>query len=122
MLKPNFLLTKKISLTVYRKTQGSWVNGDWVEGTVTEVPVQVNIQPLKDNEILQMPEADRSRQWYKLYSGDVLLTEIPGASGNAADEFDWQGYRFKIMSVRRYDMGTLDHFRALAARVEVSAI
>jgi len=121
MLKPNFLLTKKVPLTIYRSTQGSYVDGEWVEGTEIEVPVEVNIQPFKDSELMLLPEADRSKEWYKLYCADELRTAKPGASGWEADEFVWEGDRYKVMKSKRYSMGILDHWKIHAARVEISA-
>ena len=68
-LTPGFLLTKKIPLTLIRSNAGSYVDGVWVEGTETNVEIQVNIQPLKEAELLILPEADRSRQWWKMQWG-----------------------------------------------------
>lgn len=123
MLKPNFLLTKTIPLTIYRTTaQGSYVDGEWVEGATTEVVRNVNIQPFKDEELLLLPESDRSREWYKLYCSEDLIADKPGVpNGTVADEFIWNGDRYKVMKVKRYQMQTLDHFKAHAARLEVSA-
>ena len=122
MLKPQFLLTKKIPLTVYRTSaQGTYVDGEWVAASADEVIREVNIQPFKDEELLLLPEADRSREWYKLYCAEDLIADKPGASGTIADEFIWNGDRYKVMKVKRYQMQTLDHFRAMASRLEVSA-
>ncbi len=122
MLKPQFLLTKKIPLTIYRTSaQGTYVDGEWVAASTTEVIREVNIQPFKDEELMLLPEADRSREWYKLYCAEDLIADKPGASGTIADEFVFQNYRYKVMKVRNYSMGTLNHHRALAARLEVSA-
>ena len=122
MLKPKFLLTKKIPLTVYRTTaQGSYINGSWVAGSTVEVIREVNIQPFKDEELLLLPEADRSREWYKIYCAEDFIADKPGASGTIADEFVWNGDRYKVMKVKRYQMQTLDHYKVHAARLEVSA-
>jgi hypothetical protein len=120
MLKPNFLLTKKVSIDIIRQTQGSYVNGDWVEGTETTVPTEVNIQPLKDSEILLLPESERTKEWYKLYSAEELRTAKEGTGGYGADEFIWQGDRYRVMKARNFAMGTLDHFRAFAARIPLT--
>lgn len=122
MLKPKFLLTKKIPLTIYRTTaQGSYVNGSWVAGSTVEVVREVNIQPFKDEELLLLPEADRSREWYKLYCAEDFIADKPGASGTIADEFVWNGDRYKVMKVKAYGMSVLDHYKVHAARLEVSA-
>ena len=121
MLKPQFLLTKKIPITFYRTTQGSYVNGEWVEGTETQVPLEVNIQPFRDEDLLLLPEADRSREWYKIYCADEIRMDKQGTSGWSADEFVYEGDRYKVMKVKHYSMSILDHYRATAARLEISA-
>lgn len=120
MLKPRFLLTKTVSIGIIRKTQGSYVDGDWVEGTSVTVPTEVNIQPLREDEILLLPEAERTKEWYKLYSADELRTAKEGVSGYGADEFEWNGELYRIMKVRCYQMQTLDHFKAMAARINIT--
>ena len=123
MLKPKFLLTKKIPLTIYRTSaQGTYVDGEWVAPVATTITREVNIQPLKDEELLLLPEADRAREWYKLYCAEDFIADKPGASGTVADEFIHKGDRYKVMKVKAYDdMGILNHYRAMAARLEVSA-
>ena len=121
MLKPQFLLTKKIPLTIIRSTQGSYVNGEWVEGTQTQVPLEVNIHPFKDQDLLLLPEADRSREWYKIYCANEIRMDKQGTSGWSADEFVYEGDRYKVMKVKHYSMSILDHYRATAARLEISA-
>ena len=103
MLKPQFLLTKKVPLTIYRTSaQGTYVDGEWVEGTAIEVVREVNIQPFKDEELLLLPEADRAREWYKLYCAEDLIADKPGVSGTIAVEFVWKGDRCKVMKVKGY--------------------
>jgi hypothetical protein len=122
MLKPNFLLTKRVSIDIIRQTQGSYVNGDWVEGTETTVPTEVNIQPLKDSEILLLPESERTKEWYKLYSAEELRTAKEGTGGYGADEFIFSGNRYRIMKVRNFSMGILNHWKASAARIELTPL
>jgi len=120
MLKPQFLLTNKIPLTIYRRSLGEYVDGEWVEGQTVEVPVQVNIQPLKPHEILQLPESERTRVWWKLYSADVLRTAKEGS--HDADEFIWKGDRYKIMKLDDWQNGMqiLEHSKAYATRIELT--
>jgi len=122
MLKPQFLLTHKIPLTIYRRSAGSFVDGDWVEGEVEEIAVQVNIQPLKGYEILQLPESERTRVWWKVYSADQFRTEKEGPNGWDADEFIWKNDRYKIMKLDDWTngMSILEHCKAYATRVELT--
>lgn len=122
MLKPQFLLTHKIPLTIYRRSLGSYVEGEWIEGTTVEVPVQVNIQPLKGYEILQLPESERTRVWWKVYSADVLRTEKEGDGGWDADELIWKGDRYKVMKVDDWSsaMQILEHTKSYITRIELT--
>lgn len=120
MSSPQFLLTKKIPLDIFRSTQGQYVDGEWVEGTETTITVDVNIQPLKEAELMLLPEADRGKQWWKLYSASQLRMDKQGVGGWDADEFVYQGDRYKIMKVENTMMGILDHWKAIAARLELT--
>lgn len=124
MLKPQFLLTHKIPLTIYRQVAGSYDDdtGEWVEGSITEVVLQVNIQPLKPYEIMMLPEADRTRNWVKFYSADYARTLKEGIGGWSADEFIWKDARYKIMKVDDWTngMGILEHVKVQAARIELT--
>lgn len=122
MLKPQFLLTHKIPLTIYRRSLGAYVEGEWVEGATVEIPVQVNIQPLKPYEILQLPESERTRVWWKVYSADQLRTAKEGVGGWDADEFIWKGDRYKVMKLDDWNsaMGILEHSKAYCTRIELT--
>lgn len=127
--KPMFLMTGKIPLTIYRgTTSGEYVRGVWQEGESEPIVREVNIQPLRYHEILLLPESQRTRQWYNLWCAEDLFTDqeagfLPDGTptpARKADEFMYEGYRYKIMRVHHYDMGVLDHFHAQAARIEVT--
>lgn len=120
MLKPQFLLTNKIPVSIERRGQGYWNFGEWVEGEPITIIREVNIQPLKPSEILQMPESDRTREWYKVFCADELRTKQEGANGHGPDRFEWQGHTYEIMKVQNYAIGILDHHEAWAARVSVT--
>lgn len=120
MLRPNFLLTKKVLISISRTSQGSYLNGDWVDGIEATIERNVNIQPLKYNEVLQLPESERTRDWYKVYSDEDLRSAREGVDGYAADEFDWEGSHYRVMKVQNYSIGILNHWKALAARVEIT--
>ena len=117
---PRFLLTRTVPLTIYRQEAGSYVRGVWVEGPIVEVPIRANIQPLKPSEVQMMPESDRTREWYRLWTTDLVRTKQEGAQGYDADCCDWTGYRYPIMTAQSWDMGVLDHHEAWAARISVT--
>jgi len=118
MLSPQFLLTKKLPFIIIRKTQGSrneW--GEAVPGIETEVVVEGNLQPMGSKEILQLPESERTKEWYKFYTSQEIRTLKEGFGGWQADEIIIDGSRFRFMKVKKYSMGILDHYRGDCARV-----
>jgi hypothetical protein len=122
MLKPNFLLTKKIPITIIRRAAGSYIAGDWVEGTTTNLVIQANIQPMRYHEILMLPEAERSKQWFTVYTDVLLRAQKEGVGGYDSDEFDFKGHRYKVMKVEDYTatMGILEHSKSQCVRKELT--
>jgi len=115
MRKPRFLLTRTVPVVVQRRVKGSYVKGAWVEGDTLEITRHVNIQPLKPSEILMLPDADRTKEWYQLYCAEDLRTMLENVWD--ADEFEWQGGKYKVMRVSNFAMGVLDHYSAQAVRI-----
>lgn len=118
--RPLFKFTGFVNLPVKRAEQGFWEDGDWVDGVFTEILVKSNVQPLKPHEIMTLPESERSRDWLKVYSAERLRAAQEGASGWDADEFEWNGYTYRIMKEYNFQMGVLDHWKAWAARTPVT--
>lgn len=58
---------------ITRTGAGTYVNGLYVKGTQTTINTLVSCQPLSMEETLQVPEADRKRENYKIYCQDELL-------------------------------------------------
>lgn len=120
--RPTFSLTNKVNIPLIVKT-GVWEKGKWVE-VVSDEPLtfEGNVQPLRYHEIIQMPEADRTKEWIKIYTTyEVRTSQEPSPDGVVADHIEWEEKNFKVMSVQTYKMGILDHTKILAAREVVSA-
>lgn len=115
-----FSLVRKIPLTLYRKTEGSYIEGVWTSGVETTVDILANVQPLLDEEYMRIPEADRTKQWIRLFSNSELRTLKEGVDGWSADEFFWNSERYQIMRVQRYQMSVRDHWEAKAARIPLT--
>lgn len=123
----SYRLIKFTPITVYRKEQGMFVGGIWQDGSISTFEVKAKVQPLKDTELMLLPESERNRSWLKLHiQEDPLLTHSAlrcaqqGQDGWGADEIDWQGYRYEVMKDRNFDDSILDHTRVMAARKEVT--
>lgn len=119
----NYRLIKFSNITIYRKTQGSYVSGKWVEGAETSFDVQAKVMPAKDTELMILPESERNKSWLILHvqgTTNPLRSAQQGTDGWASDEFVWQGFRYQVMKDRTYYETCISHNRVMAARIEVT--
>lgn len=120
MLNPPLLSVGSVPLTLTRRTLPTYVNGRLVPGTSTEVIITANVQPvLKSSDTMLIPEADRSKACLKVYSkGEPIQQLKEGVNGWDADLFTWQGDVYEVMKVINYEMGILNHYKAICMRKE----
>lgn len=122
MRNPPLLLVGRTTLDVIRREAETIIRGRPSPGAERVVPVVCNVQPvLKSTDTYLLPEADRSRATLKVYTkGAELRQRKEGVDGWAADRFYWKGELYEIMKVIEYDMGVLNHYKALCSRVELT--
>lgn len=122
MRNPPLLLTGHTTLDIIRREAETIYRGRPSPGAESIVPVVCNVQPvLKSTDTIMLPEADRSKATLKIYSkGAELRQRQEGVGGHAADRFYWKGMLYEIMKVIDYDMGVLNHYKALCMRVELT--
>lgn len=122
MRNPPLFLVGSTKLEVIRRSASTMVRGRPVEGTQTTVEIVCNVQPiLKSSDTMLIPEGDRSKACLKVYTkGDPMLSLREGGNGYKADRFYWQGDLYEVMKVINYDMGVLNHFKAICMRVELT--
>lgn len=113
---PQFLLTKTAPIIVLRQGAGSYVNGYWQNGTQETLNREANVQPMKGWELQSLPESDRSKESIKVYGVDDLRT-VEEVGATKADIVVWQGKKFQVMRVMKYEMGILDHTKAICYRL-----
>lgn len=120
--RPTFQLTNVVDIVVKRYIT-TMVKGRPQETEILPNPtIEGNVQPVKFQELMQMAEADRTREWIKIYTTDHLVTaEESQQTGNAADKVVWEGHLYKVMKEKHYGMGVLDHRMVYCAREPLSA-
>lgn len=122
MLNPPLLLTGRTTLDIIRREAEIIVRGRPQPGEESIVQVICNVQPvLKSTDTYLLPEADRTKVTLKVYTkGAPLRQRKEGPEGWAADRFYWKGDLFEVMRCIDYDMGVLNHYKALCYRVELT--
>lgn len=120
MLK--FKMIKFSEIEVIRVPQGyhnRW--GEWIEPTPTTVIRNIKVQPLKPSQLAIVPESFRSRKLLQIFCNNGDLRELKqGVGGWDADRFNWQGDQYEIIRGSNYFDSILDHYEAIAARVELT--
>ena len=96
-------------------------NGKYIEPTPTTINIQATVQPMTPNQVLQMPEGDRTQSWCKGYTDVLVRTKREGVDGYKADTFVWNGDTYEIRKVDVWDVGVVDHYKFYAIRVSLTS-
>lgn len=110
----------RIPVSLYRKSGGAYVNGIWVEGSETLIPITASIQPTTGEDLLSLPEGRRNKKTYSLFtSTDVNLI----VSGKNPDQVVIFGERYEVVRVEPWQnnppiFGVVNHFKFYAQALE----
>ena len=104
------------TVQLIRKTAGSRnSDGDWVDGTPTTKDILGVVQSLNSNELLVLPEGDRSKETAKIHTKTKLLTanEI---TKTKADNIKYQDATWNVSAVNnRATVG--GYYKAILVRL-----
>lgn len=105
------------TLTVSRRSAGTYVDGLWVEGSESAFTVQASVQPLSPKEVLLLPEGRRTEQSFVLLTD----TELNVTTSTNPDTVTIYGRKFEILKVEQWQNTILPHYRCVAVSMpEVS--
>ena len=65
-------LINKVTYAVKRTAEGSYTNGVHNSGSVTNLTIKGNCQPVSGDDIIQLSEGDRKKQLLKIYTEEEL--------------------------------------------------
>ena len=90
------------TVTVTRYADGGeWIDGLFVAGPSSEIETIMSIQPLNGRELMNLPEAQRTRQMMKGYASIELFTSGQSA-GKKADLITYQSKTYEVQSVEAW--------------------
>lgn len=123
MMLPPFRSVGSVTLNIIRPNLGEYVDGRWVENVQKQqIKIIANVQPnLTKQDTMLLSEGDRSRRALRVYTSYDLRGRQEGASAVEGDRFVWtDGHTYEIMQVFNYQMGVLNHTKAIAVRRELT--
>jgi len=109
------------SIDITRFAAGSRVKGRYVKGAPTVIPdVFVSVQPAKPNEILRLPEGQRTKEVLRIFSNPVDQLFTVRENGNiSADRINWKGQDYEVAMVEDWTDKDISHFKSMAVRIDV---
>jgi len=106
--------------TVNRTAPGAYINGVWVNGSASTISITATIQPVSDQDLINLPAGTRSSDVVKIYTSTELKTTEDGGDNQQPDRITWLGNVYEITSKSVRQMGVINHFRFWATKVPVA--
>lgn len=111
-----------VTVTVTRTAPGAYANGEYVPGATSTFTTTMSVQPINGRELLNLPEAQRTRQWVKGYSPVELITANQ-TSSIKADLVSYNGRSYEVQKVEYWQSTSSDiapHWKVEMAEVNPS--
>lgn len=104
-------------ITIYWKAPGHYdaTTGVWVSGATTTSAMRASVQRANGEDLRNVPELQRADAYYKLYTQTPLAT-VNESTGLEPYEVQWQGEKWRVVHVDRWEMNTLNHRKILITR------
>lgn len=91
--------------------------GLYTPGTTAVVTIQGLAQPITDKELALLPEGDRQRQGFVIWTEDELKPGLESGM-RRADVVTIGGEKFEVMKVQPWGGSDVPHFRSIVLRQE----
>ncbi len=94
-------------------------NGDYINGTPTEMTITASVQPLsaKDNSVIAAKDGQRFTDYIKIYTDTELQPPQQSTSTRQEKEGDivlWRNKRYRVTQCDPFQMNVISHFRVYA--------
>lgn len=102
------------TITVYRKSGGYRdANDRWVEGSETPIThSRTSVQPTTARDLQFLPEGERVDGALRIFDADPLYT-VDETTGTEADIVEYNGNRYRVVTVNPWLVGLLEHYEAI---------
>lgn len=118
--RASYRLVKEKATNLIRPPSGEYDRkGNWVQGNPTISTAMMNIQPIKGNRLVTLPDAFRSKESIMMFTNYLLRGLESGERGYKGDLIIHQGVPYRVHVVQAYTMGVRDHIEAYAIREDM---
>lgn len=100
---------------VLHESAGAYVQGIFVAGARSVVPIQASIQPVTGQDMITAPEGRRIQDMVKVYTASELQEGEEG-TGLMPDLIVWRGFAYEVTSIEVRQMDVINHYRIYATR------
>ena len=113
-------LTKEFFVDVTLRTfgQGGYTDGLWSGATPTDTTVKASIQPANGDDLLQVPEGERSSEVLVAYTLEPVYVSASDDDLRPSDEIVYDGRVYKVQHVGDWHNpgANLKHYRSVMTR------
>lgn len=88
-------------VVLHRFASGTYTAGIYVPGAETLSTIRGSVQPLTTDELLLLPEGQRSRGSFKVYTSTELFTARESGK-RKADQLDIRGVLYEVQDVQSW--------------------
>ena len=105
-------------VTLRRFQSGGYSNGRWTDGIYTDMPITSSIQPMKGEEMQELPEGRRESEGYRLFTSALIHT----VTDVNPDLVLFLGKTFEVVQVLPWQnsqaLGLVHHYQYIVLRLE----
>lgn len=99
-------------VAIKRMSGESYIDGHLIEGSETIINIRASIQPMKPEEMQELPEGRRSDEVFKLFTKTKLYT----VTNQNPDTLTINSEDYEVISVGKYQSNVISHYKALIAK------
>ncbi len=100
------------SVTIKRKSGGSYVDGQYIDGTTADVILKASIQPATLEDMQELPEGRRSDEVFKMYTKTRMYT----VTDENPDFLIIDGIEYEVISIGKYQSKVISHYKVLISK------
>ena len=102
-------------ITITRVAAGAYVNGEWVNGADSQIPIKAVVQNAQPDDLILLPEGTRSTEAVQIHTVTAIKT-VSEVGATDADTFLYDGDTYRIYDVFKRKIG--NYYKAIAIRIK----